>query len=171
MVASLSSMQAMPRPRRPLRSWKIGSNWTVNAGLRWDEQDLRNYAGRSVVKTVAEWQPRLFVVWDPGAHGKMKVYASAGRFYYALPTSFSLLASTSTTVVRAASPSCAVASIFAFGERSPSRLRLATSAFRSSVAIGEQTTVVLLAKNTTSKYLRRRYDDVAASINSGWCSR
>ena len=43
---------------------------------------------------------------------------------------------------------------------------------RSRVAIGEQTTVVLLAKNATDKYLwRRRYDDVAASINSGWCSR
>jgi hypothetical protein len=73
-------------------SWKPAAGVTVNVGLRWDEEDIRDFQNRTVVKTVAEWQPRLGVVWDPGKDGKSKIYASAGRFYYALPTDLTALA-------------------------------------------------------------------------------
>lgn len=33
-----------------------------------------------------QWQPRLGVVWDPWRDGATKMYASAGRFSFALPT-------------------------------------------------------------------------------------
>lgn len=67
-------------------SWSAGTGLTVNAGLRWDEENLLDVQGSSLFKTTAEWQPRLGVVWDPSRTGQMKIYASAGRFYYSLPT-------------------------------------------------------------------------------------
>jgi hypothetical protein len=70
-------------------SWRIGPGWTVNAGLRWDGQDVRDYRDVTVIRTRDAWQPRLGVVWDPTRDGKMKIYAFAGRFSYALPTDLS----------------------------------------------------------------------------------
>jgi outer membrane receptor protein involved in Fe transport len=67
-------------------SWKVAPGWTVNAGLRWDQQDVRNYRDETVLKTTNEWQPRLGVVWDPKGDGRTKLHGFVGRFYYALPT-------------------------------------------------------------------------------------
>ncbi len=67
-------------------SWRLAPGWTVNAGLRWDEESFQDYAGRTVMKTTDEWQPRLGVIWDPAKDGATKLYAFAGRFYYDLPT-------------------------------------------------------------------------------------
>ncbi len=71
-------------------SWHPLPGLTVNAGLRWDQEDIRDYRNVSVIKTTAEWQPRLGIVWDPGRDGKTKIYGFAGRFYYALPTDLSV---------------------------------------------------------------------------------
>ena len=59
---------------------------TVNAGVRWDHEDVHDYTGQTVFTLTNEWQPRIGVVWDPRNDGPMKVYAFYGRFYYALPT-------------------------------------------------------------------------------------
>ncbi|HEY3204374.1 MAG TPA: TonB-dependent receptor [Thermoanaerobaculia bacterium] len=67
-------------------SWKVLPGLTLNAGVRWDREDLRSYTGESVITLTNEWQPRIGIVWDPRRDGSMKVYAFAGRFYYALPT-------------------------------------------------------------------------------------
>jgi TonB dependent receptor-like, beta-barrel len=86
-------------------SWKVMPNLTVNAGLRYDQEDIRDFAGNPIVndhvvdsngnviqeggstfKLKNEWQPRIGIAWDPAKDGSMKVSASWGRFYYALPT-------------------------------------------------------------------------------------
>jgi hypothetical protein len=77
-------------------SWRVASGLTVNAGLRWDAEDMRNYSDQTVLKTSNEWQPRLGIVWDPTGAGRMKVYASAGRFYYSLPNTLSIFAHSTT---------------------------------------------------------------------------
>ena len=67
-------------------SWRASPSLTVNLGLRWDGERTRDYAGQTVLSFNDQWQPRLGVVWDPWGNGETKVYASAGRFAYALPT-------------------------------------------------------------------------------------
>jgi hypothetical protein len=67
-------------------SWKPLPGLTVNAGIRFDQENLKNYAGQSVMTLSNEWQPRIGIVWDPQRNGKMKVYAFGGRFYYGMPT-------------------------------------------------------------------------------------
>lgn len=67
-------------------SWKVLPGLTVNAGVRWDHENLKSFSGESVITLTNEWQPRVGIVWDPFNNGSMKVYAFGGRFYYALPT-------------------------------------------------------------------------------------
>ncbi len=67
-------------------TWKAAPGLTVNLGLRWDGETTRNYAGQTVFQDNTQWQPRIGVAWDPWRNGATKVYASAGRFSYALPT-------------------------------------------------------------------------------------
>jgi hypothetical protein len=68
-------------------SWRIAPNLTVNLGLRWDGEETRTVSGKTVLRFTDGWQPRVGVIWDPSRTGAMKVYAFAGRFSYALPTS------------------------------------------------------------------------------------
>ena len=70
-------------------SWRPLPGLTVNAGLRWDRQDISDYRRQTVILTEV-WQPRVGVVWDPRGDGKTKVYAFAGRFSYGLPTDLSV---------------------------------------------------------------------------------
>jgi len=67
-------------------SWRPTGGLTINAGLRWDSEHLQNGAGVTRLSLNNEWQPRLGVVWDPWQDGRTKLYASAGRFYYGMPT-------------------------------------------------------------------------------------
>ena len=66
-------------------SWKAAPGLTINAGLRWDGENIDDYAGETVLRLSA-WQPRVGVVWDPWNDGATKIFASAGRFFGALPT-------------------------------------------------------------------------------------
>lgn len=67
-------------------TWKVGPNLTVNVGMRWDGETTRNYLGQTILRFDDQWQPRVGVVWDPWRDGATKVFASAGRFSYALPS-------------------------------------------------------------------------------------
>ena len=67
-------------------SWTAAPGLTINAGLRWDQEGLRDYRGVTVMQLSNEWQPRLGIAWDPWRDGSTNVHAFAGRFYYSLPT-------------------------------------------------------------------------------------
>jgi outer membrane receptor protein involved in Fe transport len=73
-------------------SWKISPNFTLNLGLRYDQETVKDYTGATAFKTNNEWQPRIGVIWDPKANGQMKVYAFYGRFYYSIPTDLNVRA-------------------------------------------------------------------------------
>jgi hypothetical protein len=86
-------------------AWKVLPNLSVHFGLRYDQEDVRQYDGSKIYNNRVvdangnvlqeggqqfflknEWQPRIGIAWDPIKDGSMKVSASYGRFYYALPT-------------------------------------------------------------------------------------
>src|SRR5262249_12669768 len=62
-------------------AWKVLPNLTVSAGIRWEQQKLKNAEGATVININDEWSPRAGVIWDPGNNGRAKVYGSFGRFY------------------------------------------------------------------------------------------
>jgi len=65
--------------------WKPLSNLTVNAGLRWEKQDLGSADGETVYSVDDNYAPRLQVIWDPSADGRSKVFVSAGRYFESIP--------------------------------------------------------------------------------------
>ena len=80
--------------------WRVIPTLTVNAGLRYDSEDIRNGADVTAFKLKDEWAPRVGVVWDFTGDGTSKAYASAGRFYYALPTDLNVRVFTANTSYR-----------------------------------------------------------------------
>jgi hypothetical protein len=80
--------------------WRVIPSLTVNAGVRYDQEDIRNGANVTAFKLTNEWAPRIGVVWDFTGDGTSKAYASAGRFYYALPTDLNVRVFTANTGYR-----------------------------------------------------------------------
>ena len=66
-------------------SWKVLPALTINAGLRWDNENLNNFAGETRIELKNEWQPRVGIVWDPKNDGQMKVYAFGGQLLLRAP--------------------------------------------------------------------------------------
>ena len=77
---------------------------TLNAGVRWDTE---NFYGLDPTtgpfKAFAmenQWSPRVGVVWDFVGDGTSKLYASAGRFYFSLPTDLNVRVFTANSAVQ-----------------------------------------------------------------------
>jgi hypothetical protein len=62
-------------------SWRIGSRWTLNLGLRWAREIFIDESGRVNQTIENEWQPRLGFVYQPGRLGTQRIYGSAARYY------------------------------------------------------------------------------------------
>jgi hypothetical protein len=58
---------------------------TLNAGVRYDAEQIKNGEEVTVIDLKDEWQPRIGVVYDWKGDGSTKLYASYGRFYYLIP--------------------------------------------------------------------------------------
>jgi outer membrane receptor protein involved in Fe transport len=92
--------------------WRIIPSLTANFGLRYDTETLYNgcadapnaaqCAGLSstAFSLSNEWAPRIGVTWDFVGDGTSKLYASAGRFYYAIPTDLNVRVFTANTSLR-----------------------------------------------------------------------
>ncbi len=72
--------------------WRIMPSLTLNVGVRYDAEDFYGFSPDDTVNEFKafgmnnEWAPRVGLVWDFAGDGTSKLYASAGRFYFALPT-------------------------------------------------------------------------------------
>ena len=65
--------------------WAITPNLVLNAGVRWELQDMRDIYGKSQVLIWDNVAPRLGLVYDPTNEGRSRIYASYGWFYQPLP--------------------------------------------------------------------------------------
>jgi Carboxypeptidase regulatory-like domain/TonB-dependent Receptor Plug Domain/TonB dependent receptor len=65
---------------------RIGKALTINAGIRWDSENVLKGNGETAFKLNNQWAPRFGFVWDFVGDGTSKLYGSAGRFFYSLPT-------------------------------------------------------------------------------------
>ncbi len=60
-------------------------NLTLNAGLRWESQQLTDFEGRSAITIRDSFAPRVGVVYDPTNSGHSKLFGNYGRFYESIP--------------------------------------------------------------------------------------
>ena len=66
-------------------SWRFARNATINAGVRWERQQINNRDGATVIDLKTNWASRLGFVWDFARNGRSKVFAGYGRFYESIP--------------------------------------------------------------------------------------
>jgi hypothetical protein len=66
-------------------SWKAGAGLTVNAGVRWEGQNVRNRDKESAFDLKDNWAPRIGFVWDVARNNRSKLYANWGRFFESIP--------------------------------------------------------------------------------------
>jgi len=66
--------------------WVIGTDWTVNGGVRWERQEQKNDVGERILDYGSLVSPRIGVSWDVRGDGRSRVYAHFGRYYDAAGT-------------------------------------------------------------------------------------
>ena len=66
-------------------SWSVLPNLTVNAGMRYDNQQIFSGDGTRQINLTGSWAPRIGFAWDPTNDGKSKVFGSFGYFYEQIP--------------------------------------------------------------------------------------
>ncbi|MBL9102874.1 MAG: TonB-dependent receptor [Myxococcales bacterium] len=65
--------------------WAILSNLYLNAGVRWDMQDMKDVMGNRQIFIWDNVAPRIGMVYDWTDEGKSRLYASYGWFYQQIP--------------------------------------------------------------------------------------
>jgi outer membrane receptor for Fe3+-dicitrate len=73
-------------------SWKAGAGLTINAGVRWEAQDVRSRDRESAFKLQDNWAPRVGFVWDVARNNRSKLYANWGRFFESIPMDINIRA-------------------------------------------------------------------------------
>jgi outer membrane receptor protein involved in Fe transport len=66
-------------------SWRVLPTLTVNAGVRYDNQQIFSSDGTKQVNLTGSWAPRIGVAWDATGDAKTKVFGSVGYFYEQIP--------------------------------------------------------------------------------------
>lgn len=66
--------------------WTVqGIGLTLNAGLRWEAQEIFGANGEKQIALYDNVAPRVGATWDPTNRGRAKIYAQYGRFYQSIP--------------------------------------------------------------------------------------
>jgi hypothetical protein len=73
-------------------SWKVTSYFTLNLGLRWEQQNIGDRFGADAIVLDDMYAPRLGVIWDVARNGRSKAFANYGRFYESIPMDINIRA-------------------------------------------------------------------------------
>ncbi len=73
-------------------AWRIAPNLTLNAGVRWEKQQVFGRGGVLGFEINNNWAPRLGLIWDVMNNGRSKAYANFGRFFEAIPMDINIRA-------------------------------------------------------------------------------
>jgi outer membrane receptor protein involved in Fe transport len=60
--------------------WRVGSRFTLNAGLRYDVERVANVTGFDVAADTNNFQPRVGLAWDPTGNGHTTIRGGAGIY-------------------------------------------------------------------------------------------
>ncbi len=66
-------------------TWRPSSNLTINAGVRWETQQLFNHLGTVQADIDDNVAPRIGFTWDPTKSGRSKIFAHYGIYYETIP--------------------------------------------------------------------------------------
>jgi outer membrane receptor protein involved in Fe transport len=66
-------------------SWRVLPNFTVNAGVRLETQEILGREDVTNIDIDDNWSPRLGFIWDVLNNGRSKLFANYGRFYESVP--------------------------------------------------------------------------------------
>ncbi|MFY9551530.1 MAG: TonB-dependent receptor, partial [Thermoanaerobaculia bacterium] len=86
--------------------WRVIPTLTVNAGVRYDAESFYGFDPSPTIGEFKafemnnEWAPRVGFTWDFIGDGTSKLYASAGRFYYSLPTDLNVRVFTANSAIQ-----------------------------------------------------------------------
>jgi hypothetical protein len=74
--------------------WRIAPNLTIDLGIRYDSESFYGLDPQTgpfqAFALTNQWAPRLGFAWDFAGDGSSRLFGSAGRFYYALPTDLNI---------------------------------------------------------------------------------
>lgn len=68
-------------------SWNVSflPGFVVNAGVRWEIQDVYGADGSKQITLLDNIAPRAGFAWDPTRKGRAKIYGNYGRFFQSIP--------------------------------------------------------------------------------------
>lgn len=73
-------------------SWRMLPNFTLNAGVRWEKQEIIGRTGETNIEIDDNFSPRLGLIWDVLNNGRSKAYANYGRFFESVPMDINIRA-------------------------------------------------------------------------------
>ncbi len=73
-------------------SWKALSNFTLNLGVRWEQQKVNSRTGETSINLDSNLAPRIGAIWDVMNNGRSKAYVNYGRFYESIPMDINIRA-------------------------------------------------------------------------------
>ncbi len=158
--------------------WRIIPTLTLNLGVRYDTENFYGFDPDPEIGTFKafsltdQWAPRIGVVWDFIGDGTSKLYASAGRFYFSLPTDLNVRVFTANSQVntfnydptgRTQDPTAPRSQLFQGGSASGEPVDTGTkAAYQDELAIGVEKAIdptLSLGLKGTYRTLGRTVED------------
>ena len=66
-------------------SWSIMDVVSLNAGIRWDQQQIFGNDGNLGITLNNQWSPRVGLIYDFTQQGRSKLFANYARYYESMP--------------------------------------------------------------------------------------